>query len=251
METPLPFAARKREIRPVIPLHAYLEAASVFHWATRRHYQLWFTGQTRTRHRRTENVLRRLALSGRLRAVYYGKQLIYSLPRRARATKQDVFAGLTKVVHGLACTECLVRFYRSRTDATVIAERNFSTLGAVPEWGLLYPSGKMLLFEFCSRSNFLYSGKMIGKLNAYRKNLPRIEECFGAKAIVVFVADVPREILDRFVASRLQDRGPYFFADYDRFLQVPLGGALSVPIYTWSYDGRRYALSKDARLENS
>src|SRR5512141_2425552 len=97
--------------KPAIPLNAYLDAASVFHWATKRHYQLWFTGQARTRHRRTESVLRRLTQSGKLRAVYYGKKLIYAVPRRSKGTKNDEFAGLSKVVHGLACTECLVRFY--------------------------------------------------------------------------------------------------------------------------------------------
>lgn len=222
----------------------------MFHWATKRHYQLWFTGQTRTRHRRTESALRRLTQSGRLRAVYYGKKLIYSLPRKSKGSRTDEFSGLSKVVHGLACTECLVRFIRSKMDGTVIAERYFSTLGIVPEWGIVYSSGSMLLFEFCTRNNFLFSGKLIGKVSAYRKNLERVENRFNAKAIVVFVVDVKREILDRFVKSRITDEGPYFFTDYETFLTVPLGRALYEAIYTWSFDGQLHPLSRNVQPEN-
>jgi hypothetical protein len=235
----------KTMTRLTIPLHAYIEAANVFHWATKRHYQLWFTGQAKTRHRRTESVLKRLTRSGKLRAVYYGKKLIYSVPRKSKGMKQDEFAGLSKVVHGLACTECLVRFFRSRTDGTVVAERFFSTLGAVPEWGIVYPNGTMLLFEFCTRDNFFFSGKLTGKMAAYRNNLERIEESFNAKAVVVFVVDVKREILDRFVKARVTDPGPYFFSDYETFLKMPIGRALYEPIYTWSFDAKLYPLSRN------
>ncbi len=228
-----------------IPLQAYMEAAGVFHWATKRHYQLWFTGQVHTRHRRTENVLRRLVRSGRLRAVHYGKPLAYALPRRSKRTKRDEFAGLSKLAHGIACTECLVRFYRSRMDGTAIAEHCFSTLGAVPEWGIMYPNGMMLLLEFCTRDNFLFSGNVVGKMAAYRRNLDRIGEGFGAKPLVVFVVDVRRDLLHRYVRARLQDAGPYFFVDYESFLKVPIGRALQEPIYMWSFDGKPYPLSKE------
>jgi len=36
--------------------------------------------------------------------------LFYSVPRRVKGKAGDEFLGLTKVVHGLSCTECLVRF---------------------------------------------------------------------------------------------------------------------------------------------
>jgi len=234
--------------KTTIPLNAYMEAAGVFHWATKRHYQLWFTGQARTRHRRTETALRRLSHSGKLRAFYYGKKLIYSVPRKSKGTRLDEFAGLSKVVHGLACTECLVRFFRSRIDGTVIAERYFSTLGAVPEWGILYPNGSLLLFEFCTKDNFFFSGKVIGKMAAYRKNLERIEEKFAARAVVVFIADVKPGVLERFVKSRLMSEGKFFFCDYETFLTLPIGRAIYEPIYTWSFDGKRYPLSNDDQL---
>ena len=246
--------------KPTIPIDFYLEAASVFHWATKRHYQLWFTGQARTRHRRTESVLRRLTKSGKLRAVYYGKKLIYSIPRISKGTKNDEFSGLSKVVHGLACTECLVRFFRSRTDGTVIAECYFSGLGAVPEWGIVYPNGNMLLFEFCTKHNFFFSGNVQGKLSAYRQNLEKIEDKFNAKAMVVFVIDVPRITLEKYIISRAYAGSasaegdtfpfnPFFFTDYETFLNVPIGQALYEPIYIWS-DGKNYPLTNNVRSEN-
>src|SRR5215204_2817347 len=134
-----------------IPMELYIEASSVFHWATKRHYQLWFTGQESKRHRRSESVLLRLVKKGKLRSVLYGSRLIYTLPKKVKRS------GLEKVVHGLACTECLVRFYRSKMDGVAIAEKYFQGMGCVPEWGIIYPDGKLLLFEFCTKSNYYYS----------------------------------------------------------------------------------------------
>lgn len=246
----------------------YIDVARVFHWAKREHFSLWFTGSTK-RHRRTESVLSRLVRGKRLRAVRFGKGLVYSVPRKAKLG--DEFAGLTKVIHGLACTECLVRFYRSRMDGEVIAERFFYGLGSVPEWGIRYPNGKMLLFEFCTRSNFLFTNLMNGKINAYQRNLEKIERKFQAKAIVLFVIDVPRITVERFVMGNGMSAGkraagsvadgvpsaphdggtspllPLFFTDYKSFLNVPLGNQLSAPIYFWVADGKAYPLSQNVR----
>src|SRR5438093_8537311 len=116
----------------------------------------------------------------------------------------------------------------------------------------------MLLLEFSTKSNFLYTELMNGKINAYVRNLEKIEEKFQAKAIVVFVIDVPRNTVERFVGSLKRDVGPvadgrtsasaggdsfpfnpFFFTDYETFLKVPLGKQLYEPIYFWS-DGREY-----------
>lgn len=244
-----------------IPINWYLDVAEVFHWATIVHFILWFTGSWR-RHRRTETVLRRLVKSGKLRAIRYGKRLIYSVPRRVKGKSDDELWGLSKVVHGLACTECLVRFWRSKMDGEVIAERFFYGLGSVPEWGIRYPNGKMILLEFCTKSNFYFSGLMKGKLGAYTRNIAKIEEKFQAKAIVVFVIDVPRETVNRFVGNLKRDVGsvadgdqsasyegdrfpsdPFFFTDYETFLKVPIGKQLTENIYFW-VDGKTYPLRK-------
>ena len=48
------------------------------------------------------------------------------------AKKFDEFEGMSKIYHGLACTECLIRFYRSRMEGEIIAERFFRGCGSVP-----------------------------------------------------------------------------------------------------------------------
>jgi len=247
--------------RHTIPVELYIEASQVFHWATKRHFQLWFTGEAKKRHRRTETVLRRLTKRGKLRSFLYGKKLVYASPRNVRGF--DEFSGLTKVVHGLACTECLVRIYRSRPDGVIIAERFFYGLGSVPEWGIIYPNGVMLLLEFCTKSNFFFTNNMLSKLTAYKRNIGKIEEKFNSKAIILFVIDVPREVVNRFVLKNglsAQDVPAVgsvagalpnaMFTDYGSFLSIPIGSQLAAPIYFW-IDGRPYPLSKNVRLEIS
>jgi hypothetical protein len=115
----------------------------------------------------------------------------------------------------------------------------------------------MLLFEFSTKSNFLFSGKMQGKLQAYEKNLEKIESKFKAKAMVVFVLDIPKAMVERFVlAERLAGSvadappegghplAPVFFTDYETFKKVPIGEQLTAPIYFWN-DGKQYPLRKN------
>jgi len=208
---------------------------------------LFLTGKESKRHRRTEIVLKRLSNRKMIRAIRFGKKLIYALPRKTKGW--DEHSGLSKVIHGLACTECLVRFYRSGLDGEIIAERYFYGFGAVPEWGIRYPNGKMILFEFSTKNNFYYTGNIRGKIGAYNKNLPRIEARFQAEAIVVFVCDVGRSAVQREVgsASAEGDRfpfDPFFFTDYETFLKVPIGEQLKAPIYFWT-DGKEYPLKND------
>jgi hypothetical protein len=238
----------------------YLDVAQVFHWATKEHFIMWFSGETK-RHRRTETVLARLVRRNKLKAVRYGKRLIYTVPRKVKGQTLDELARLKKVAHGLACTECLVRFYRSRMDGEIIAERFFYRTGSVPEWGIRYPNGKMLLLEFSTKSNFLFTNLMNGKISAYQRNLEKTEEKFQAKAIIVFVIDVPRITLERYVGSlngksarsaALRSGGgtspllPLFFTDYKTFLDVPIGNQLSAAIYFWAHDAKVYSLSSNA-----
>jgi len=228
-----------------ITIESYKDALEVFHWATKRHFQLWFTGQTHTRHRRTEIVLVRLVKNKMAISHLYQGKLIYSKKR-----------SLSEVVHGLACTECLVRFYRSNMDGTAVPEKYFRGLGSIPEWGIIYPKGTMLLFEFCTKSNFYYTGNMRGKLSAYARNLSKIEKKFQVKAAVVFVLGIDRSAVERYVGSlggvppRSEgDRfplDPFFFVDYETFLKVPFGNQLTAPIYIWT-DGKTYPLRKEEK----
>jgi hypothetical protein len=274
-----PLSWRIKMARNTIPIKRYMEAAQVFHWATKEHFILWFTGRL-NRHRRTESVLHKLVQKGKLRSVRFGKRLVYTVPRRTKGKiptlvkeksayeagkSEKAVIGANKIVHGLACTESLIRFYLSRKDGEIIAERFFYGLGAVPEWGIRYPNGKMLLFEFCTESNFLFSNNMKGKLNAYKRHLEDIERKFNSEAVVLFVLDISKEKVKRYVGSLRRDAGsvadgyqsapyegdtfplnPLFFVDYETFLKVPFGKQLFDPIYFWPFDGKVYPLGKNA-----
>ena len=264
--------------RHTIPIDRYIEAAQVFHWFTKEHIILWFLGALK-RHRRTESVLLRLVQKGRLRSVKFGKRLVYTVPRRTKGKvpvlfkekagyepkgSEEAIAGRNKIIHGLACTECLVRFYRSKADGEIIAERYFYGLSAaVPEWGIRFPNGKLLLLEWSSEDNFKRTNMMKGKINAYIRHLEKIEEKFQAKAIVLFVIDVPRNTVERFVGTLRREDGsvadgdtsafaegdrfplnPFWFTDYQTFLGVPIGQQLEASIYIWT-DGKEYPLKKN------
>src|SRR5688500_6297180 len=116
--------------RHTIPIDKYIEAAQVFHWFSKEHIILWLLGFLK-RHRRTESVLLKLVRKGKLRSVKFGKRLVYTVPRRTKGklpsllkekpgyepkVTEAAIAGRNKIVHGLGCTECLVRFYRSKID---------------------------------------------------------------------------------------------------------------------------------------
>jgi hypothetical protein len=96
-----------------------------------------------------------------------------------------------------------------------------------------------------------------GKLSAYEANLARIEEKFQAEAIVVFVVDVPRSTLERYLARKTwsaQERAvgsvagaptKTMFTDYATFLNIPIGASLVSSIYFWIFDGKPYPLSQN------
>jgi hypothetical protein len=246
--------------RNTIPVDSYLDAASVFHYAAKEHFNLLLTGTTR-RNTRTEIVLLRLSRRKKLKAIKYGKKLVYVSPQKAKGKNSDDLEIYPKIAHELACTEGLVRFWIAKTEGEIIAERFFYGCGIVPEWGIRYPNKKMLLYEFSTKSNFHFSGLMNGKLNAYRRNLEKIEEKFEAKAVVVFVLDVPRITVERFVGTLKRDVGsvaddasaphggdrfpfdPFYFVDNETYLKVPIGEQLKAPIYFWM-DGKEYPLTQ-------
>jgi hypothetical protein len=105
---------------------------------------------------------------------------------------------------------------------------------------------------------------MKGKLSAYKKHLEDIERKFKSEAMVLFVLDISRNKVKRYVGSLGSGAGsvadgdqsalyegdtfpfnPLFFVDYETFLKVPYGKQLYEPIYFWSLDGRAYPLSKN------
>jgi len=210
----------------------YLEAAQGFHWATKEHFSRFLTG-TDERHRRTEIVLPRLVKKGKIAVRRHGKRYVYAA--LSKKNNQDI-------EHGLACTEGLVRFWLSRNEATIIPEKRFRGFGIVPEWGLKYPNGKLLLYEHCTYDNFKRKRVVKTKVNRYWEFLPNIESRFASESIVVFVADVSRMHLEEFIRGNLFE-GSFFFTDYQTFLQIRIGDQLTAPIYIWSEDAHSYPLT--------
>jgi hypothetical protein len=223
----------------------YLQAAQVFHWATQEHYNLWFTGST-SRSKRTEAILPRLVKSGSLVAVKYHKKLAYAAPRLARHPGYYY-----KVDHGLGCTEGLIRFWWSDMKAEIIEERHFAGCGSIPEWGLRYDSGKMILYEYCTADNFTRTNMVKSKLAAYRNHLENINHKFNRKGIIVFVCDVPREKVTSYIEKNKPTGLPVYFTDYATFKTVEIGKQLSTPIYLWGEDGQSYPLVNHAQLTHS
>jgi hypothetical protein len=247
--------------RNTIPVEYYLDALAVLPYATKEQINLLLKGST-ARLSRTEIVLPRLTERHRIEAIAVGKKLVYALRRNVRGMDLNDPGIYPKLVHGVACSEIIVRFWRAKVEGEIIAERFFYGCGVVPEAGIRYADGKMLVFEFSTKSNFRYTGLMNGKINAYRRNLEKIEEEFQAKSIVVFVLDVPRITVERYVGSLKRNVGsvadgessapsegdgfpsdPFYFVDYETFLKVPIGDQLKAPIYLWM-DGREYPLTK-------
>ena len=210
----------------------YLEVAQNFHWAGREHYQLWFTGSLK-RHKRTEVMLPRLVEKKKLKAYRFGNRLVYTVPRRDKTNNYFL-----KIEHGLACTEGLVRIWRSNMEGKVISENEFRGKGVIPEWGITYPSETILLFEFCTNDNFARSSLVKNKMLRYENDLPAP---FNLSPIVLFVIDVSRDRVKRFIEKNLTGER-FFFTDYETFLRVPFGKQLQTPIYFWGEDGRECPL---------
>ena len=112
----------------------------------------------------------------------------------------------------------------------------------VPEWGILYNNGKLLLYEFCTEDNFSRKGVIKSKITRYNNNLGYLEEKFFGEAIVLFVVDAERKKVESFIKENKPGE-QIFFTDYKTFLDVPMGGQLRAPIYIWE-DGRVLSLQK-------
>jgi hypothetical protein len=148
----------------------------------------------------------------------------------------------------------------------IIAENEFYGQGCVPEFGIKYESRNLLLLEFCTKDNYKHSGVMRGKISAYRRHLPKIEKKFGARAFVVFVIDIDRDTVARFVDYLASTAGqreagslrfapaegdrfpldPFYFVDYETFIKVEIGCHIEAEIY-YFMDGKVYNL-KGSRL---
>ena len=208
----------------------------VAHWATNRQIQIGLRGYYNRRYTTLERLLRRKSLRGKLRSGKYGKIKIYAKPMKSRGDLLDT----ARVYHGLSCTECLIRFLTAK-EGEALPERLFRGYRRVPEFGIRFERN-LLLLEFSTKHDTEYSQKLRGKLSGYDYSLSKIEDDFGAKAVVVFILDVTRERVKQLV-EKYKPSEKYVFCDYKTFLEVPMGHALIEPVYIFN-DGVERPLSR-------
>jgi hypothetical protein len=170
----------------------FLEVA---HWAYNRQIQIGIRGYATRRYSTLERILKRKAQSGEIRDAVYNQSKVY-----AQKMKTKGFTDTAKIYHGLCCTECLIRFMTAK-EGEPIAERHFRRYGRVPEFGIRFENGKLLLLEFSTKHDVTYTGKIRGKLNGYGDCLREMERDFNVRATVVFVLDVPRDRVRRIVET--------------------------------------------------
>jgi hypothetical protein len=210
-------------------------ALAEMHWATMSHLLFRLTGQFEKRMKSLEYNLPRMAKKRLIKETWWEGRKVYSISHPARL-----------VEHGVACTECLMRFISARGEYAIISEDSFKEqrFGVIPEWGISWPhEATMLLLEFCTADNATRSGVVSRKVNLYRRSLHKFNTAYDVTAVVVFVVDLPSSDVEALALRHLHYE-PIFFTDYRVFLSMNYGDALVAPIYLWG-DGSTHPLSHD------
>ena len=220
---------------PTLIQQEYLKVAEYFLWATQKDFTAWFTGEWK-RWERTEHNLPLLVKSKHLKAVRYGRKLVYTLPTNRKTYKADI-------PHGLVSTKALLRFKLSK-DGKFISERFLREVGfkKVPEWAVIWED-IILCFEYGTADNFRRTRLMKKKINQYRTSLERIGDFFNTQPIVLFVFDAPRYKV-KYFADRYGRHYSFYFIDLDSFRAARRGEQLSIP-YIWGGDGKNYPLTEE------
>lgn len=237
----------------IIREYDILRAVKLLRYVSRRQLAMKFGGKEE-RIKVLETTLPKLEKEGRLIVIRYGGEKVYSPARKNRVDGASI-------EHELGATEGLIRIWRCRMEESeIFPERVFRGFAIVPEWGIRYSEerGTMLLYEFCTQSNFKHGGVMKSKLSRYKKHLPFIEAKAKRDITVLFVIDTERiwvkefvhrmeAFLDEPVISGFsgEARYPFFFTDYETFKKVPVGKALTASIYFWR-NGKEWALTNNA-----
>uniref|UniRef100_A0A7V3KNJ6 Uncharacterized protein n=1 Tax=candidate division WOR-3 bacterium TaxID=2052148 RepID=A0A7V3KNJ6_UNCW3 len=238
----------------VITERNVLGAVKMFRWVTRESLELYFGGAAK-RIKGLEVILPKLEQAGKLSVELLRGVKVYSKPRKKKVIP-------VSLEHEAVCSEILIRLWRCRMEESeIFLERAFRGFGIVPEGGLRYSEERnsMLIFEYCTGSNFNHGGVMKSKITRYRKYLPDIEDKVKRNVSVLFVIDIGHNrvkefvrrmqpLLDEPIISDLtsEPRYPFFFTDYQTFKSVPVGKALSAEIYFW-HDGKEWRLTNDAQ----
>ena len=227
-----------------------LGAVRIFRWVKRSSLFMYFGGMAK-RIKALEIMLPQLEQEGKLEIFWHRGEKVYSMPRKKKVRP-------VSLNHEIACAEILCRLWRCRMEESeIFLERAFRGYGIVPEAGIRYSEERktMLIFEYCTRSNFTHGGVMKSKLTRYKKYLPAMEEKVKRSMTVLFVIDIEKYKVKEFVGRvRLMlnepvfsdpagsSLYPFFFTDYKAFKSVPVGGALTAKIYFWQ-DGNEWRLT--------
>ena len=212
----------------------FLELGELSLWFDKRQGQLFAFGTEFKRHRPTEIILRRLSTRKKkgLTAVRYYNKFVYTL------RKKD--PDLSTIYHALMNADLLLDFYLADRNCVLVPPKFFRGLGSNPDGTILYPNNTMLLWEFSTKSNVMYHRLIEGKLSAYNRNLEQIEKRFNARAIVVFVLEISREMVQGYI-KKWKPVGHFYFIDLETFKSIPRGFALTTSAYFWT-DGKEYPL---------
>ena len=236
----------------MITEHNILGAVRVFRWVPRRLMTLYITGVIK-RVKALEEMLPELEKTNRLFVTWHNGRKVYSIPRKNKKLP-------VSLDHEIACADIHIRLCRCRMEeGEIIQEREFRGFRIVPEGGIRYSKERntMLVFEYCTEKNFQHGGVMKSKVTRYKKSLPDIEEKFDRNITVLFVLDIDRWKVKRFVGrikTKLDEpilsgltgdlRYPFFFTDYDTFKSAPVGKTLGTKIYFWK-DGKEWILGEN------
>ena len=182
-----------------------------------------------------ERYLPKLEKERKIYSAWFSGEKVYSLSKNRLKDKK-------KIPHDQVCGEALMRTKCSVPIVQFYSESQLRGLkfGAVPEWGALFPNGKLLLFEYSTADNLKRKKLMERKIEQYETNLYKFDEYFRAESLVLFVLEANRFKVEKFAEINKGER--LFYCDLNSFLDVGNCAQLSTPIYIWGHDGGSYAL---------
>ena len=128
-----------------------------------------------------------------------------------------------------------MRFYLADRQGRIVREREFQGMGFVPEFGIRYDKGTMLVVEYQRAASLPHTPRKLARYDTY---LPTLAANFDATIVPIIVIDA--NLLPVWSAGM-----PYYFVTAEAFLRVPMGDQLTAPIYTWGVDGRQRPLREE------
>jgi hypothetical protein len=188
------------------------------------------TAPGRDRLKMVEYWLPRLVKRRKLKARKikgHANKLFYALPGTDGRN-------VSKMEHGLKCTEALIRFHLSE-PGEYISERDFRAMRfkPVPEfavrYGPIHPT--ILLFEYSTADNFRRKSMIDKKIRSYVRSLDKFEKEFDASPLLVYVIDAADWQVEKL--ARKWARKSFYFASEADFYSGSYEQQLDRPIYRW------------------